>query len=383
MKILHVIPAMTWDRGGPAGVVAALARHQQALGHEVSVLTTNQGARHGERPIELPPQVELVAVPVFGPDRIAYAPKFARTVAEQLDRADAMHVHSIFRHPCLTAVKVAAQRHRKVIIRPCGVLHRYGLESRSAIIKGWFLRRHGRMYLETCGGWHYTSENERQESWPFANVEGFVLPNGIDADAYAIDRTAARLTIQETFPETGSGRYALFLGRLHRKKRVDLLLQAFLAGAPSDTRLVVAGPDEDRLWPELERTYLQDEKQKQRVVRIGLVTGETKHQLLAGASLFALSSEHENFGNAVLEALAAGTPVLGSDKVDLVRELARHDLAEVAPLDEETWKEMLRERLSEPVGTQFVSRAREYIASEYGWSSVAERLVAEYRTLAT
>ena len=56
--------------------------------------------------------------------------------------------------------------------------------------------------------------------------------------------------------------------------------------------------------------WLRDRSDAARVVRLGLVTGNEKVLLLAGASLFALPSEHENFGIAPLEALAAGTPVL-------------------------------------------------------------------------
>src|SRR5207245_24431 len=98
--------------------------------------------------------------------------------------------------------------------------------------------------------------------------------------------------------------------------RLDLLLQAFLAGAPREFKLVVAGPDECDLWPTLAARFLKPSLAA-RVVRAGTVTGRAKIALLAAARLFALPSEHENFGNAALEALAAGTPVLLSPHVDL------------------------------------------------------------------
>ena len=52
MRILHVIPGLTRERGGPTAVVEALSRQQAAAGHTVTVLTTDQGLRHGEQDAE-------------------------------------------------------------------------------------------------------------------------------------------------------------------------------------------------------------------------------------------------------------------------------------------------------------------------------------------
>jgi glycosyltransferase involved in cell wall biosynthesis len=237
------------------------------------------------------------------------------------------------------------------------------------------------MYRSACKAWHYTSVNERRDSWPFEHVAGFVAPNGIDVEQYAIDRDGAYEAVVSEWPECAGYRYVLFLGRLHAKKRLDLLLEAFLEAAPNTHKLVIAGPDEGGLWNDLAKRFLTRPEHRQRVIRVGLVTGAKKSRLLAGASLFALASEHENFGNAVLESLAAGTPVLGSSHVDLVTELASEGLAEVADLNLAAWKDQLSSLLPRPPSEEFVQTARHWIAEHYGWDHVAKLIAREYESL--
>ncbi len=159
------------------------------------------------------------------------------------------------------------------------------------------------------------------------------------------------------------------------------MLQAFLEAAPDHYKLIVAGPDEQGLWEGLEHRYLGEQAQRRRVIRVGLVTGQTKAMLLAGASLFALASEHENFGNTILESLAAGTPVLGSANVDLVSELAEQGMAFVAELNAEAWKEQLQSILQRPPAAEFARTARDWVADRYSWACIARRITAEYGKL--
>jgi glycosyltransferase involved in cell wall biosynthesis len=379
MNILHVIPGLTRERGGPSAVVEALARHQVARGHRVTVLTTDQGLRNGEHATDLADTIPLERLAVRGPDRLAYAPRF-RAAARSLVRAsDLVHVHSIFTYPVHVTLREAAAAGVPVVLRPCGLLHRYSLR-RSRWVKRAYLGLWGRMVRRACAAWHYTSAEESAQSWPHDGGPRFVLPNGIDPERFAVDRDGARRAVARRWPAPGDSPYVLFLGRLHPKKRPGLLVEAFLAGAPREFKLVVAGPDEAGLWPGLSARLLRQPAAAGRVLFVGPVSGPDKVDLLAGAALFALPSEHENFGVAALEALAAGTPVLLSPHVDLAGAAVAAGVGRTAPLCAEKWAARLGRLLAEPGDlAAMAGRARAWVGEHYAWGRIADELLERYQ----
>jgi glycosyltransferase involved in cell wall biosynthesis len=108
----------------------------------------------------------------------------------------------------------------------------------------------------------------------------------------------------------------LFLGRLHPKKGCDLIIDAFRKLKPAGASLVLAGPDQVG-WEKELRTRVADLP----VVFTGLLQGEMKHAALVCADAFILPSHQENFGMSVVEALAAGLPVLISNRVNIWHEV--------------------------------------------------------------
>ncbi len=379
MRILHVIPALTHERGGPTTVVCALTRHQAAAGHQVHVLATDQGARSGERPVELPAGVTSDRAAVRGPDRLAFAPGFSDLARRRLQQCDVVHVHSIFTYPVHIALREALAARVPAIVRPCGHLHQYSLR-RSRWLKRIYLAMGGGTVRRACACWHYTSAQEALGSWPGPNHPQFILPNGIEPEEFAVDRAEALDHVARVWPALAADPYVLFLARLHPKKRLDLLLEAFRAGAPRPFKLVIAGPDECDLWQLLAERYLSDAAFAARVVRIGTVAGRDKVALLAAAALFALPSEHENFGNAALEALATGTPVLLSPHVDFAGPIGHAAACHRAPLDAASWAESFATLLTNDRVTEGARDAvREEIRQTYSWRRLTAELVDRYR----
>ncbi|HLJ91774.1 MAG TPA: glycosyltransferase [Gemmataceae bacterium] len=380
MRILHIIPGLTRERGGPTAVVQALVRHQAGAGHSVHVLTTDQGLRNGEQPIPLPEATAIEVVRVRGSDRLAYAPDFGPRVKARLRAVDVAHIHSIFTYPAHVALRAALAAGVPAIFRPCGHLHRYSL-GRSAWRKWAYLKLWGNMVRQACTAWHYTSERESAESWPWDASPRFVLPNGIEPDDFATDRTQARKVVARAWPQIGDSAYVLFLGRLHPKKRLDLLLPAFLHGAPRDFHLVVAGPDECNLWEPLASQWLRETDAGRRVHRLGTVAGAEKVALLASAALFALPSEHENFGIAALEALGAGTPVLLSPHVDLADAALAAAVGYTAPVRVEAWRDAFAGILSSSSNRQSkAEQIRRWVRENYAWSQIARVLERHYES---
>jgi glycosyltransferase involved in cell wall biosynthesis len=138
----------------------------------------------------------------------------------------------------------------------------------------------------------------------------------------------------ERFPELEGKRICLFLGRIHEKKGCDLAIMAFakVLSHDADWRLVFAGPDQVGWQQQLEE-MAAGLNIGDRVKWIGLTKGDVKWGLLRSAEVLFLPSHQENFGIVVAEALACGTPVLISDKVNIWREVEEHAAGLVAPDD--------------------------------------------------
>ena len=124
------------------------------------------------------------------------------------------------------------------------------------------------------------------------------------------------------FPQLRGTRILLFLGRLHPKKGCDILIESLPRQSDSENpvSLVLAGPDQIG-WEKHLRARVAHLDLGSRVVFTGMLRGEMKQAAIASADAFILPSHQENFGMSVVEALAAGLPVLISDRVNIWREI--------------------------------------------------------------
>ncbi|MEI8285518.1 MAG: glycosyltransferase, partial [bacterium] len=130
-------------------------------------------------------------------------------------------------------------------------------------------------------------------------------------------------------PELAQRPYLLFLGRIHPKKGVDILIQAYLqdkSSGETQLDLVIAGPGWDsaygREMKRLIETSPRSTRGSRRIHAVDMLAGFSKWGALYDCEAFILPSHQENFGIAVVEALACNKPVLISNKVNIWREIA-------------------------------------------------------------
>jgi glycosyltransferase involved in cell wall biosynthesis len=166
----------------------------------------------------------------------------------------------------------------------------------------------------------FTSEEERRlarESFGLYRCKEVVVNYGTAAPA-KLD--GAREVFFEAFPNLRGQRFLLFLGRLHEKKGCDLLIEAFSKMRFSEPiHLVMAGPCAQ---PDYLRRLQQMAAPDAGLISFpGMLTGDVKWGALSAAEAFVLPSHQENFGIAVVEALACGTPVLISNQINIWREI--------------------------------------------------------------
>jgi len=176
-----------------------------------------------------------------------------------------------------------------------------------------------RRVLEDANGILFTTDDEARlapQSFPLGKCKSLTVGFGIDTPA-GVDRVSAENFVSR-WPECKDKRLMLFLSRIHEKKGCDLLIDGFAKAAQRDERLhlVIAGPDEQGLKAQLE-AQAKRLGIATRITWTGMLTGDDKWSALKAAEVFALFSHQENFGVAVVEALAIGLPVLVTHPVNI------------------------------------------------------------------
>ena len=178
--------------------------------------------------------------------------------------------------------------------------------------------------LRDATGVLFTTEQERQLArqsfWLYRANESVV---GYGTSAPPGDADLQREVFLQRFPHLRGKRLLLFLSRIHPKKGVDLLIEAFAAVASSDPRLrlVIAGPDQLGWQAALQRRAAELGI-AERITWAGMISGDLKWGAFRCAELFCLPSHQENFGIVVAEALACGLPVAIAEPVNIAAEVA-------------------------------------------------------------
>lgn len=372
MRLVHVVPTYlpAIRYGGPIVAVHGLCRALVARGHDVEVLTTNvDGKSVSDVPIGTPTMLDGVKVTYFSSrfDRLYWSPSMQRAIRAAASRSDLLHAHSVYLYPTLAAARAARSSRTPFVISPRGMLVPELIERRNAVAKKLWIATIEKRNFATAAAIHFTSEQEWSDA---ANVglplhHPFVVPNGIDLP-----------------PLSGAPRRPhtlVFLGRISWKKGLDRLITA-LAEVPEAT-LIIAGNDDEDLTPKLKR-IASDAGVSDRIEWRGPTYGAEKHSLLATASLFALTSDSENFGNAVLEALAVRTPALLTRGVGLAPDVAAAAAGIVTERDPHAIAAALRDALADPNRLQQLgANGRKLVESRFTWSRVAEMMEQQYRSL--
>jgi glycosyltransferase involved in cell wall biosynthesis len=331
MNILHVIPSLAPRYGGPSVACPELCRALAQRGHRVSIFTTNRdGSGVQDVPLGVPVEVDGVYhhyFPIRAPRAWATSPALARALRRAVPGADVVHVHSLFLFPTTAAAHAARRSGVPYLIRPHGTLDPF-LRRRHPLRKAVYTALLERRNLAGAAAIHFTSDEERELAAPVtARYASVVVPLGVRVPDESPDPgTMARL-----FPETTGRRVVLFLGRLNFKKGLDLLIPAFAAlrRAVPDAHLLLAGPDDG--YGGRVRAWVDEHRLREHVTLAGFLGGPSKWAVLAAAQAFVLPSYTENFGLSVVEALAAGTPVIVSDRVNVCREIEQAGAGIVVP----------------------------------------------------
>jgi glycosyltransferase involved in cell wall biosynthesis len=381
MRVLHVIPSVSERSGGPATAIVPMCRALMQQGIELLLLTTDFGLRVDEAC-----DGEHKGVPAkFFPSQLGESFKYSRPLAAWLSsnirRFGLAHIHAVFNHSSVAAAQVCRKAGVPYIIRPLGTLDPWSMTQRS-LRKRVFWRVCGKTMLSNAAAVHYTTGAEKIATEGLLGLNhGKVIPLGIEANGSGA--TSSDKLVQY-FPALARKPYVLVLSRLHPKKGLDVLLEAFLALVGRDEfaqwRLVIAGDGPADYVLRL-KTIASSSSHRDRIQFTGWLDGEEKNALLGGAAVLALPSYQENFGLCVMEALSHAVPVLVSRNVNLAGEIATANAGWIADINKESLLEKLSEALGDENERAKRGRAGKQLSLRYSWDNTARALADLYRDL--
>lgn len=364
MSIVHVCNGLDPIRDG--GMVPSILGMTGALAERldrVDILTPTPSRTELFEP---PPNVRLL-----GPETNFKA---------AAESASVLHLHGLWQRHTRLGAAIARKRFIPYVIAAHGMADPWALRQ-----KYWkkriYLDLAEKRNLRRAGCLHALSVPEVSQLRALApQAKVALIPNGVSIERFA--NPPARSVLETEYPALRDKLIILFLGRLHKKKGLDLLAPALKAAARDHEalHLLLAGPDDGAL--ETFRSLLGEAASRRLCTYVGPVSGERLAACLGASDAFVLPSYSEGFSMAVLEAMAARRPVLITTKChfDTPGRLGAGIVVEPTERDVEAGLRRLAE-MSPGERSAMGDIGRRLVEDEYSWPRQAQKLEHVYQWL--
>jgi glycosyltransferase involved in cell wall biosynthesis len=398
MRILNVTEtyAPFLEFGGPPVKVRALSEGLARRGHQVTVLTADWGlekrlkTEEEKSAAERSPfgwrrnenGVQAIYLPTWLRYRtVSWNPAVKRYCRARLQKFDVVHIFGLYDLLGPAVAAACVKRGLPYVVEPIGMF--------VPIVRNFFMKKMyhafwGNRLLKEANAVIATSDQEIEE----------LAAGGVSKEKVRLRRNGVE--VPEAWPERGSFRNAndippdaklvLFLGRLSKKKSPDLLLRAFdklLQRSPSAPMILAfAGPEESG-GIQAELSQIASQLGVRAKVRfVGPVFGVSKWAAYRDADVFVLPSQNENFGNTAAEAVAAGTPVIVTERCGIAPLLA-DEAGLVVPHETTALANALERILGNPELRERLLAGCSRVTARLGWEQPVADTEALYAGLAS
>jgi glycosyltransferase involved in cell wall biosynthesis len=314
--------------------------------------------------------------PISAVREFNYSSTFKTWLKANIDNYDVIHVHAIFSFVSSYTMWLARKRKHAYVVRTIGQLEDWSL-NQSKRKKDWYLTLIERTNLEAANAIHFTADSEREQALKrFPMLSARTIPLGIDKNE-PLNKPVAptHWRIKPNIP------IICYISRLHQKKGLELLLEALATINSIDFQFLIAGAGDSNYVSSL-KALVKKLNLQEKCQFIGYVEGQEKQLLLESSDIFALTSYSENFGIAVLEAMAAGATPLVSKEVALADVIAKNSLGAVCALTVADISRHLGELLSNKVECQNSGdRAKYFVEQHFQWTAIATELRELYHSI--
>jgi glycosyltransferase involved in cell wall biosynthesis len=360
--------------GGPTMSVAMLCEQLVKAGTGIHVFATTA---NGQTELDVTPNqtvlVDDVKVTYFKrltKDHSHFSPALLNAVWKNAPLYDAVHIHAWWNLVSVLGCLMALLRGVPVIVSARGTLSPYSFQNKNQGIKSLIHRFIGKPLLKRCHI-HATS-----------NREGIAVNAIISPKSTTVISNFVKLPAYQPADQTEllSPIKLIFFSRIEEKKGLDLLLQA-LSLVNQPYHLTIAG-DGDKTYVDGLKQLASDTGIADKVTWLGFIN-EDKFKVLQQHDLFVLPSYDENFGNAVIESLSVGTPVLISEEVGLAGYVMEHKLGWLCKTNAISIADIISQIISQPGELQRIrGQAPGTINKDFSTAALIEKYIGLYQNIA-
>lgn len=378
MKVLRIITTVEPHVGGPSYSATNAAIAEQEAGTQTTLVSTDALGDGGFAP----PGLEDSGVRHVRFRRVGFAPElaarwgispaFVRWILRNGGAFDVIHVHYVWSVGTVAGVLAGLLWRRPVVMTPHESLTEFDIVVSRSRLRTVQKRAVRSLLLRSIRRVIVASELERRDS-RLSTDQASVVP-------HPVMRSAGPRAEQSSTAATGFD--VGFLGRLHEKKRVGLLLEA-VASADRPVSLVIGGNHPPEQYAAL-RQHAAGLVGTHRVEFAGFVPADRKASFFGGIDVLAMPSQYECFGMVAAEAMANGTPVIVSRSSGVADVVERHGAGAVVATDDEA---ALRTAIERFVGFSaderdaMGRRARAAAEAEFSFEAYGRTVLALYRGL--
>jgi glycosyltransferase involved in cell wall biosynthesis len=300
---------------------------------------------------------------------------------EHIQEFDVVHIHELWSHIHKVAAKSAHRHGIPYVLTTHGELGEWEL-GQKRLKKRLFMAITQRKSLQQASAIQaLTAAESAAIQKQGINTPIRVIANGVSPLNIESEDTAR---VEGIFEQLGSGPKLLFLGRLHKKKGVDLLfdvLNRVLVSQPSVV-LVIAGPDEDGSGSQLSRRFEQSSIAPERYRFVGKTSAAESRMLLRKSDVYVQPSRSEGFSMSALEAMVEGTPAVITRACNF-DEIASSGAGMVVDTDPAAIGDAISQILADSTLAESMAGNAKHLGSKYSWEAISEQMIELYESVAT
>ena len=321
MKILVVADDISSNTGGGKVGILGLCNSLQNEKNEVTLVTSGiDNELYNFKTFQINLKIEnintIFFVPNFSLMGMRFSYLFYKYLSKEIAKFDLIVIHSIYKFHSTIASIYSKKFNVPYVIRPHGSLDPFLIYNGKTILKKIFISIFEKRNFKNASAIQFSCELERENAQKFISCwkNTLIIPEGIKNNFYNKRKVFLKKNTLNI----------LFLGRIHKKKGIELLIEA-LGKIKSKVNfhftLVGSG---DKSYEDYIFQMIDENNLSNFCTITGYISTSMKQKIYEKTDLFILPSYGENFGIAVVEAMSFGIPVLVTNKVGIYNSIVKY-----------------------------------------------------------